>query len=151
MKFTTKAISAFVLTSLFVTSAFADLNGSVEIKDDEGNTIGTSRMIQVETTSVELRNQLSENDQNFIKYSYDKMSDSDKKLMKKLNQKIDDYVYFKSNTAKKRILDNLVEGLEQEIFSLVMSYPADAAMNKEDTRKYLLLNTLKLETYAKSW
>ncbi len=153
-----KIIAAGLLSALLTTGAFADLNGSVEIKDDQGNVIGNSRSINIEktsmdivTTSVEMRNELSTNDKNFIAHAYDTLSESDVELLENINYFIDDYVSEKNNTKTKRVLDNLVEGLEQEVFKLVMKYPADKAMNKSDTRMYLMLNTLKLETYAKSW
>ncbi len=153
-----KIIAAGLLSALLTTGAFADLNGSVEIKDDQGNTIGTSRSINFETTSmdivttsVEMRNELSQNDKNFIEHTYDTLDEKDVEILEKINFFIDDYVNEKNNTKTKRILDNLVEGLEQEVFKLVMKYPADTAMSKSDTRMYLMLNTLKLETYAKSW
>ncbi len=153
-----KIIAAGLLSALLTTGAFADLNGSVEIKDDQGNVIGNSRSINIEktsmdivTTSVEMRNELSTNDKNFIAHAYDTLSESDVELLENINYFIDDYVSEKNNTKTKRVLDKLVEGLEQEVFKLVMKYPADKAMNKSDTRMYLMLNTLKLETYAKSW
>ncbi len=146
-----KIIAAGLLSALLTTGAFADLNGSVEIKDDQWKVIGTSRSIDIVTTSVELRNELSQNDKNFIDHAYDTLSQDDVKTLEKINFFIDDYVFEKNNTKTKRVLDNLVAGLEQEVFKLVMKYPADSAMSKSDSRMYLMLNTLKLETYAKSW
>lgn len=153
-----KIIAVGLLSALLTTGAFADLNGSVEIKDDKGNTVGTSRTISIEntsmdivTTSVEMRNELSTNDKNFIAHAYDTLSESDVETLESINYFIDDYVSEKNNTKTKRVLDNLVEGLEEEVFKLVMKYPADKAMSKSDTRMYLMLNTIKLETYAKSW
>lgn len=146
-----KIIAAGLLSALLTTGAFADLNGSVEIKDDQGNTIGTSRSIDIMPISIQPRNELSQNDKNFIDHAYDTLSQDDVKTLEKINFFIDDYVFEKNNTKTKRVLDNLVAGLEEEVFKLVMKYPADKAMSKSDTRMYLMLNTLKLETYAKSW
>ena len=153
-----KIIAAGLLSALLTTGAFADLNGSVEIKDDQGNVIWNSRTIDFDKDSMELfyntveqRNQLSQNEENFIEHAYDTLSESDVELLENINYFIDDYVSEKNNTKTKRVLDKLVEGLEQEVFKLVMKYPADKAMSKSDTRMYLMLNTLKLETYAKSW
>lgn len=153
-----KIIAAGLLSALLTTGAFADLNGTYEIKDDQGNVVWNTRSINFEatsmdivTTSVEMRNELSQNEENFIEHAYDTLSESDVELLENINYFIDDYVSEKNNTKTKRVLDKLVEGLEQEVFKLVMKYPADKAMSKSDTRMYLMLNTLKLETYAKSW
>lgn len=146
-----KIIAAGLLSALLTTGAFADLNGSVEIKDDQGNTIGTSRSIDIMPISIQPRNELSKNDKNFIAHAYDTLSEDDVETLESINYFIDDYVSEKNNTKTKNVLDNLVEGLEQEVFKLVMKYPADKAMSKSDTRMYLMLNTIKLETYAKSW
>ncbi len=146
-----KIIAAGLLSALLTTGAFADLNGSVEIKDDQGNTVGTSRSIDIMPISIQPRNELSTNDKNFIAHAYDTLSEDDVETLESINYFIDDYVSEKNNTKTKNVLDNLVEGLEQEVFKLVMKYPADKAMSKSDTRMYLMLNTIKLETYAKSW
>ena len=69
-----KIIAAGLLSALLTTGAFADLNGSVEIKDDQGNTIGTSRSIDIMPISIQPRNELSTNDKNFIAHAYDTLS-----------------------------------------------------------------------------
>lgn len=147
-----KIIAAGLLSALLTTGAFADINGSYEIKDENGNTIWNTRSLDmISTTSIQERNVLTENELNFIDHAYESLSSDDVELMWKLHNQVNDYVYFKSNTQKKRILDDLVVGLEQEVFKLVMKYPADTSMSKSDTRLYLMMNALKLELHAKSW
>lgn len=146
-----KIIAAGLLSAILTTWAFADSRGSIEIKDDNGNVIGQSRMVEVMPISAKITNQLSQNDQNFIDHAYDTLSDKDVTLLENINYFIDSHLEGKTDRKKKQILDGLVEWLADKVFQLVMKYPADKAMSEADTRLYLMLNTLKLETYAKSW
>lgn len=146
-----KIIIAGLIAWILSSTTFADLNGSVEIKDEKWNAIGQSRMIDIMPISIEQTNQLSQNDQNFVNHTYDTLSENDVEILNKLNELIDSRLENKTKLKQKSILDALVEDLEQEVYKLIMKYPADAPMSKADTRVYLMLNTLKLETYAKSW
>ena len=92
---------------------------------------------------------LSDNDRNYYKLLRDtNLASTTVERINGILQDFSDKVLESYNYDIEKslnVLERAVERFENEIFNLIMTYPADVAMNQSDTQKYWVLHYAKFE------
>lgn len=92
---------------------------------------------------------LSDNDQNYYKLLRDETLNQEN--VDRINIILSDFsdkvlqIYNYDIEKSLEVIERAVARFENEIFNLVMTYPADVAMNQSDTQKYSVLHYAKFE------